>query len=717
MTNGLLLVLSLAALQQEPVPRVTVQVRRQAQPVPNAVVRSDSLTGQTDAAGRAVLLFSRGPHLITVASIGFLPESITVTISDRDTTVAIELSRPAVQLEVVTVMATRTERRIEEEPVRVEVLTGEDVAEKTEMRPGDITMLLSEMVGVRTQVTAPTIGSAVVRIQGLRGHYTLFLTDGLPLHGAQSGGLSLLQVPPLDLKQVEVVKGAASALYGPAALGGVVNLVSQRPTNKQEVVVNGSTTGGSDAFLWISKQLSDRWGLTLIGDGHHQSERDVSGDGWADFAGYRRAQVRPRVFWNGANGGTLMASASYLAEDRTGGTVNGALAPDGQPFVESLDTRRADAGLIAQLPLSVTRDAPVLGVRMAASTDRGTRDYGGTLEHGRQDILFGEASFSLSRAGIDWVGGVSWQGEDFHSPEAAALDYTFTTPAAFVQATGSPTARLTATLSARCDFHNRYGTNCSPRLSALVRLADAWSLRLSGGGGFFAPTPFTEETEPISLTLLQPLSGVGVERVRNASADLTATFGPLEVSGTVYGSEVQHALMLRSVAGDTTGRVELVNSTGPTRAFGAETFAVYDRLPFVVTVHYSYVRSTEIDAVNGERRDVPLNPLHNLFLDLAYENIARGSWVAVEVDWTGRQALHDDPYLTGSEPYVVAGVLASQTIGKFKVYLSVQNLTGVQQTDYAPIVLPARGPGGRWTTDQWAPLAGRVVNGGVRLQF
>jgi iron complex outermembrane receptor protein len=89
----------------------------------------------------------------------------------------------------------------------------------------------------------------------------------------------------------------------------------------------------------------------------------------------------------------------------------------------------------------------------------------------------------------------------------------------------------------------------------------------------------------------------------------------------------------------------------------------------------------------------------------------------LEVDWTGRQALHDDPYLTSSESYVVAGVLASQTVGKFKVYLSVQNVTGVQQTDYAPIVLPARGPGGRWTTDQWAPLAGRIVNGGVRLQF
>lgn len=695
---------------------MTVQVRRQTRAVVGASVRADSLTRASDAQGRAILPLSAGVHLITVAAIGFLPETLTVRAA-HDTTVTVELARPLVELEAVTVTATRTERRIEEEPARVEVLAGEDVAEKTEMRPGDLTMLLSEMVGVRTQVTAPTLGSAVVRIQGLRGHYTLFLTDGLPLHGAQSGGLSLLQVPPLDLKQVEVVKGAASALYGPAALGGVVNLVSQRPTDRREVVLNQSSEAGSDGFLWISQELNDHWGLTLIGDGHRQSERDVSGDGWADLAGFERAQIRPRLFWTGTNGGTFMATASSMTEDRKGGTLGTTVAPDGLPFVESLDTRRGDAGLIAQLPLGLTSGAPVLGVRLATSTDRRVRGFGATVEHGRQGVLFGETSILYSRGGIDWVAGVSWQRETFRASDTPGLDYTFSTPAVFVQVTGSPLTRLTATLSGRCDAQNRYGTHCSPRVSTLIKLASAWSLRMSGGSGFFVPTPFTEETEPIALRLLQPLTGVGVEHARNASADLTATFGPVEVSGTVYASQVTQAVTLRPVAGDTTGRVELVNSTGPTRAFGAETFAVYDRLPFVVTLHYSYVHSTEVDPASGLRRDVPLNPRHNLFVDLAYENLAHGTWVALEVDWTGTQALEDDPYRTSSRPYVVAGVLASQQIGKVKIFLSAQNMTGVRQTTYEPIVLAARGPGGRWTTDEWAPLAGRVINGGMRFHF
>jgi outer membrane receptor for ferrienterochelin and colicin len=65
-------------------------------------------------------------------------------------------------------------------------------------------------------------------VQGLRGRYTQVLADGLPLYG-QAGSINVLQIPPMDLGQVEVIKGVASALYGGSALGGVINLVSRRP--------------------------------------------------------------------------------------------------------------------------------------------------------------------------------------------------------------------------------------------------------------------------------------------------------------------------------------------------------------------------------------------------------------------------------------------------------------------------------------------------------
>ncbi len=110
------------------------------------------------------------------------------------------------------VTATRTGGRIDDQPTRVEVLTREEIEEKMLMTPGDIVMMLNEMGGMRVQTTSPSMGAATVRIQGMQGRYTRVLFDGLPLAGQQVGGLGLLQIPPMDLGQVEVIKGVASAL-------------------------------------------------------------------------------------------------------------------------------------------------------------------------------------------------------------------------------------------------------------------------------------------------------------------------------------------------------------------------------------------------------------------------------------------------------------------------------------------------------------------------
>src|SRR6185436_3812088 len=159
-----------------------------------------------------------------------------------------EQTEPQPQVTVeehVTVSATRTDKRLEDQPMRVEVLGREEIEEKMLMTPGDIVMMLNEMGGMRVQATSPSLGAASVRIQGMRGRYTRVFSDGLPLFG-EVGGLGLLQIPPMDLGQVEVIKGVASSLYGAGAMGGVVNLISRRPgaESERELLLNRSTRGG-----------------------------------------------------------------------------------------------------------------------------------------------------------------------------------------------------------------------------------------------------------------------------------------------------------------------------------------------------------------------------------------------------------------------------------------------------------------------------------------
>ena len=120
----------------------------------------------------------------------------------------------------------------------------------------------------------------------MRGRYTRVLSDGLPLFG-DAGGLGLLQITPMDLGRVEVIKGVASALYGAGAMGGVVNLLSRRPADKpaQEFLLNRSTRGATDAVSFLSTPLSRGWSTSLLGGGHWQETTDVNGDAWADLPG------------------------------------------------------------------------------------------------------------------------------------------------------------------------------------------------------------------------------------------------------------------------------------------------------------------------------------------------------------------------------------------------------------------------------------------------
>ncbi len=223
--------------------RVLVTVHNDhGEAVGSALVRSGTISAETGSDGTVILVLPTGRAHITVERIGFVSGGADVEVRpDRETSVTVVLEASAIETEGIIVMSTRSERRIEEEPLRVEVIGREEIEEKLLMTPGDIAMLLNETAGLRVQPTAPALGGASVRIQGLRGRYTLILSDGLPLYGGQSGALGPLQIPPVDLAQVEVIKGVASALYGATALGGVVNLISRKPKKERELLLNGST--------------------------------------------------------------------------------------------------------------------------------------------------------------------------------------------------------------------------------------------------------------------------------------------------------------------------------------------------------------------------------------------------------------------------------------------------------------------------------------------
>jgi outer membrane receptor for ferrienterochelin and colicins len=709
---ALCVILPTPAAAQDSV-RVDVTVRATVGPLPGARVRLGAHEAYSDTTGLASLMVVPGPYRLEVRADPF--ERVTGDIVVGGDTAFVILMHPAIEehdageLEAVVVTATRSEQRIEDAPVRVEVLSREEVEEKMMMTPGDVAMMLNETSGLRVQTTSPSLGGAGVRVQGLRGRYTQLLSDGLPLYGGQSGALGLLQIPPMDLGQVEVIKGAASALYGASALGGVVNLVSRRPLGDRELLLNTSTLGGGDAVLWSSGALGGRWGYTFLGGAHGQKRADVDQDGWADVPSYARGVVRPRLFWDGGEGRSLFLTAGGTMEDRNGG---GDL-PSGITRREELRTRRGDAGVVGRW---LMEGGTLLNLRASGMVQRHDHRFGEVRERDRHDTWFAEASAARTVGAHTLVAGAAWQREAYRARDVPAFDYTFTIPALFAQDDWRVAEWLAVTASGRVDRHSEYGTFFSPRLSALLRPAEGWTVRASAGAGWYAPTPFTEETEAIGLAGLRPLEGLKAERARGASLDVGRTFGEVELNATLFGSVIDDAVQLVTLVFPGGPGVGLANVPGQTRTWGTEALFRYHAEPWHVTATHTWTHATEPDASTGGRREVPVTPRHQAGIVGMWEAEDRGR-VGVEFYYTGRQPLDDNPYRSTSRPYLVVGLLAERRIGPARVFVNAENLLDARQTRWHPLPLPARSPELRWTTDAWAPLEGPSVNAGVRLEF
>jgi outer membrane receptor protein involved in Fe transport len=649
--------------------------------------------------------------VLTCVSISVVAILFSTSAVAQDSDQVEENSEESEEIEEIVVQATRSRRRVQDQPTRIEVIDQEEISEKIMMRPGNISMMLAETGGLRVQVTSPALGSSNIRVHGMRGRYTQLLADGLPLYGGQASSLGLLQIPPSDLGQVEVIKGAASALYGGQALGGVINLVSKRPEEDAggEVIVNATTRDGQDVSAYGSSPLSDGWSGSFLATGNRHGVQDLDDDGWADMPGYDRWSLRPRLFWDGSDGTSVYLTIGAMGEDRQGGTIGDSVVPDGTPFPQNQDTERLDGGLVLQHPISEQLSAQI---RASGVRQKHDHQFGDLLEKDRHETVLAEASLSGDLVDTSWVGGLAFQSDRYESETFPVHDYSYESPAAFVHVDRDLGERFTGALSVRWDDHSEYGSKLSPRLALLFR-EGPWTIRGSWGEGFFAPTPFLEETEATGLSRLEPLANLEAETAETASIDISYSVGRIETGLTLFGSNIDRAARLEDLAAD---RVQIVNVEGTTRTRGIEALMRWRIDSLVLTASYLYVDASEPGEANNGRRTVPLTPRHSAGLVAIWEVEEKGR-LGFEVYYTGTQSLDDNPYRLEGDPYFEVGLLGEIIRGRYSFFLNLENILNVRQTRDDPLVRPNRTPAGSWTVDAWAPLEGFVANAGIRIRY
>ena len=144
------------------------------------------------------------------------------------------------QLETLKVIsATRTEKTLEDVPVRMEVVTAEHI-EKVHAR--DLKQALKDVPGLMLKEIHGKSGYGVW-MQGFDPDRVLVLIDGHPVSASTGSKVDLTQIATADIERIEVVKGATSALYGSSAMGGVINVITRQPSEPK--TWSFSADGGS----------------------------------------------------------------------------------------------------------------------------------------------------------------------------------------------------------------------------------------------------------------------------------------------------------------------------------------------------------------------------------------------------------------------------------------------------------------------------------------
>ena len=207
---------------------------------------------------------TNGVHSVQISMLGFKEIDTSLSFPLVHNNIIFYLEEVKQEIEGVVVSVARSSRTIENLPTRIEYIGGEELDEKAIMNSANISMVLRESTGIQMQQTSINSGNSSIRIQGMDGRYTQLLKDGFPLFGGFAGGLSVMQIPPLDLKQFGIIKGSSSTLYGGGAIAGLVNMVSKTPDYDPtlDIMLTQTHALGSTANIFYSKRKK-KVGYTL----------------------------------------------------------------------------------------------------------------------------------------------------------------------------------------------------------------------------------------------------------------------------------------------------------------------------------------------------------------------------------------------------------------------------------------------------------------------
>jgi outer membrane receptor for ferrienterochelin and colicins len=649
----------------------------------------------------------------SIQALGFVTKNIIVKTNTPDTLITIFLAPDNQNLDEITVTSSRTNSRIEDIPTRIEVLGLEDLQEENGVKPGNIMSLLGDIAGLQMQQVSAASGNTLTRIQGLNGRYTQLLKDGMPLFGGLAGNFGIMQIPPADLKQIEIIKGSAATLYGGDAIGGIINLISKEPAYAPEmnITVNGSSLGEVNANIYYAKRNKNT-GITLFAGQTIQQPMDIDKDGLSDSPSVITTILHPKFSWYIDPKSTLTLNYTYTRDIHEGGNMQ-YFSTDVTDTIyhikNTMQRHTADAKYRYDF-----ENKSKLTIKVSGNLVDQTLNTNAYIFAAKQTNYFSEISYFMTNNNSSWVFGANLNGETFTN-EMPSLpnikNYIYQTTGLFAQNTWLPVPKLTIETGLRADILSNYGALWLPRLSFLYKLNSHFSARLNGGYGYKRPTVLSYINPETDLDKVKTGLEPAAEISQSANADLNYTrlIGN-KLNITINQSFFFTNLNYPAVATEQTNNIiTFVNADKPIQTKGLQTYTRLHYAPMELYLSYVY---TDVTKLYDETHPfLTVTPRHNISSTFFYE--VGEQWRAgVEASFIAGQLKQD---YSPAPNYVLAAAMVQFKTQKFTFVLNAENLFDIRQSRFGRIY---SGSIYKPIYQQlYAPIDGRVFNVSVQYRL
>ncbi len=685
----LILILCLSLKAQTSDIQIKVITEAENEPLMGATVYFEALEKGAVTNFDGIAEFSEipnGEHQIIISFLGFETLETTIQVPNGSDLI-FRLKEGGNELDAVVLQSTRSTRTVRKIPTRIEFIGAEELTEKAIMNPTNISMVLRESTGIQMQQTSLSSGNTNIRIQGLDGRYTQLLRDGFPLYGGFSSGLSILQIPPLDLKQFEIIKGSSSTLYGGGAIAGLVNMVSKTPNEEPslDIMLTQTQALGSTANIFYSKR-NEKFGFSLYGSGHYQKAFDPEDDGFSNLPKTTSISFNPKLFHYPSEKTTVWFGLNGTYDDRIGGDIT--KIEDGENGIHQYTEENNSKRLSSQFVYETQIDS-ISSLQFKNSVsffDRSLVVPDLNFE-GKQTNTFTELNYNKQNERTDWIFGANLYTSNFDENDNAPLqrDQKDVTFGVFANNIYDVSENWILETGLRADYNTDFGFFPLPRVSLLYKNNSGFSSRIGGGLGYKIPDIFTEEAEYINFenVLAIDKSTVDAERSYGINFDvnyqtrLSDKIG-FSINQLFYVTAINEALLLNSTDN---GFFRFENATDEIFSKGAETNIKFTYKDFRWFLNYAFI-DTKLNYLPGNPQK-PLTAKHNAGSVLMYES---DKWrIGYETYYTGKQFLSNG---TETTDFVTMGLLVMRNFKLGSVFVNFENFTDRRQSRFSPLVLP-----------------------------